>query len=307
MGTMTLELRSAPAPALSPELRALLDALPVPAMLSAAGGEVLHANAAMRASDVPGAGARAPLALHGFGECVLTIGAAPAQPSAQTQRLASLGFMVAGVCHEVSNPLSAVHSMLQILQSKRGVTPETIEKGLASISTNVARVLAITEKLGNYSRVGDEAPAPVPVDAAVEEAVALLRHSACGLEVSVDYRGAPGAIVLARRGNLQQVVFNMLLNAAQAMGGAGGIEVRSAVAGEGCLALSIRDTGPGILDAHLARVFEPFFTTKQAGEGTGLGLAISYEIVQELGGTIRAYNHPEGGACFEVVLPLWRG
>src|SRR6185503_12184931 len=66
---------------------------------------------------------------------------------AQTQRLASLGFMVASVCHEVSNPLAAVSSMLQILQSKRGVTPETLEKGLASIASNVARVLAITKKL----------------------------------------------------------------------------------------------------------------------------------------------------------------
>lgn len=299
---------NAPAAALAPELRLILDALPVPAMLSV-GTEVLHANAAMRALDDPGAGTceRVPLALQGLGGCVLTIGAAPAQANAQTQRLASLGFMVAGVCHEVSNPLSAVHSMLQILQSKRGVTPETVEKGLASISANVARVVAITKKLGDFSRVGGEAPVPVPVDAAVEEAVALLRHSACGVAVSVDYRGSPGAAVLARRGNLQQVVLNILLNAAQAMGGAGCIEVRATIAEERRLALSIRDTGPGIAEANLARVFEPFFTTKQAGEGTGLGLAISYEVAQELGGTIRASNRPDGGACFEVVLPLWEG
>src|SRR5215510_13567974 len=92
--------------------------------------------------------------------------------NAQTQRLAALGFMVAGVCHEVSNPLAAVHSMLQILQSKRGVTPETLEKGLASISANVARVLAITRKLGDFSRVGADPPMPVGVDSAMEEALA---------------------------------------------------------------------------------------------------------------------------------------
>src|SRR6202035_4112720 len=86
---------------------------------------------------------------------------------AQTQRLAALGFMLAGVCHEVSNPLAAVHSMLQILQSKRGVTPDTLEKGLASISANVARVLAITRKLGDFSRVGTDPPTPVSVDAAM--------------------------------------------------------------------------------------------------------------------------------------------
>jgi C4-dicarboxylate-specific signal transduction histidine kinase len=69
------------------------------------------------------------------------------------------------------------------------------------------------------------------------------------------------------------------------------------------LELCIRDSGPGIPPQHLARVFEPFFTTKAAGEGTGLGLAISYEIVHELGGTIRASNHADGGARFQIVLP----
>jgi C4-dicarboxylate-specific signal transduction histidine kinase len=215
--------------------------------------------------------------------------------------------MVAGVCHEVSNPLAAIHSMLQILQSKRGVTPETLEKGLASISLNVARVLAITRRLGDFSRVGSDAPAPVAVDSAVEEAIALLRHSSCAAGVRVEYGGAPGTAVLARAGNLQQVVFNILLNAAQAMDGEGVIDARAQKTDGRTLALSLRDSGPGIPGEHLARVFEPFFTTKQAGEGTGLGLAISYEIVQELGGTIRAFNHPEGGACFELLLPLYEG
>lgn len=222
---------------------------------------------------------------------------------AQTQRLASLGFMLASVCHEVSNPLAAVSSMLQILQSKRGVTPETMEKGLASIAANIARVLAITKKLGDFSRVGGEAPAPLAIDDAVEAAAALLRHAPCGHAVAVDYRSLPGVAVLARPGELQQVVFNIFLNAAQAMQGAGRIEARARTEGAQVV-LSIRDSGPGIAQEHLARVFDPFFTTKQPGAGTGLGLAISYEIVHELGGSIRAGNHPEGGACFSVCLPL---
>jgi C4-dicarboxylate-specific signal transduction histidine kinase len=192
--------------------------------------------------------------------------------------------------------------MLQILQSKRGVTPETMEKGLASISANVARVLAITKKLGDHSRVGGEAPAPLAIDDAVEAAAALLRDSPSGHHVRLDYRGAPGVKVLARSGELEQVVFNVFLNAAQAMQGDGRIEAQARPNGASVV-LAIRDSGPGIAPENLERVFEPFFTTRPPGEGTGLGLAISYEIVQELRGTIQAANHPQGGACFEITLP----
>jgi C4-dicarboxylate-specific signal transduction histidine kinase len=223
---------------------------------------------------------------------------------AQTQRLASLGFMLASVCHEISNPLAAIHSMVQILQSRRGVSAETMEKGLASIAANISRVLAITRKLGDFSRVSGEARVPVAVDAAMDEATALLRHNAFGAMVSVQYAGLPDAAVLARPGELQQIIFNILLNAAQAMQGAGCIEAAARRTGDS-VALLIRDTGPGIAADNLGRVFDAFFTTKQPGEGTGLGLAISYEIALELGGSIRVSNHEGGGACFEVVLPLW--
>ena len=286
------------AAAIPQELRALLDALPMPATLVAADGEVVHANAEAAAHRPEGQGVL--LSLPGRGEFTLFV--APPAPSLQTQRLASLGFMLAAVCHEVSNPLAAVSSMVQILQSKRGVSPETLSKGLASISTNIARVLAITKKLGDFSRVAGDAPAPVEVDEAVEAAGSLLRHSPNGQAVALEYRGAAGARVLARPSELQQVVFNILLNAAQAMNGAGRIEARTRVE-EANVILSIRDHGPGIPAEYLTRVFDPFFSTKQPGEGTGLGLAISYEIVHELGGSLRASNHPQGGACFELIVP----
>jgi C4-dicarboxylate-specific signal transduction histidine kinase len=286
------------AAALPQELRALLDALPMPAMLVAADGALLHANAEAAAHPPPGEGAA--LFVPGIGECRLVV--APPAPSAQTQRLASLGFMVAGVCHDVSNPLAAVSSMVQILQSKRGVSAETLTKGLASISSNIARVLAITKKLGDFSRVTGEVPTALEIDDAVEAAASLLRHSPSGESVAFRYAGAPGARVLARPSELQQVIFNVLLNAAQAMQGAGCIEAAARLEGARVV-LSVRDQGPGIPPEHLPRLFDPFFTTKQPGEGTGLGLAISYEIVHELGGSMRAANHPQGGACFEVALP----
>jgi len=162
-------------------------------------------------------------------------------------------------------------------------------------------VLAITRKLGDFSRVGGELPAPVAIDSAMEAATALLRHS--DERVTVAYRGARGATVFARPGQLEQVLFNVLLNAAQAMRGEGRIEVDVQLHGASAL-IAIRDRGPGIAPGNLARLFEPFFTTKPAGEGVGLGLAICNEIAQELGGAMQARNEAEGGACFEITLPL---
>ncbi len=261
------------------------------------GGLTLHESLSLSRSPVG-----ACLTVHDQTELVEREAA-----DAQRARLASLGFMLAGVCHEVANPLSAIHSMVQILQSKRGVSQETVDKGLANIAANIVRILAITRKLGDFSRVGTDLPVPVSVDESVQEAVALLRHSAWGAAVDIEYRGMPQAKVRARSGQLQQVIFNVLLNAAQAMQGIGRIEAATALDSDGRVTLTIRDEGPGIAPENLGRVFEAFFTTKPGGEGTGLGLAISFEIVHELGGRMRASNSAGGGACFRIEWPRQEG
>ena len=325
----------------------LLDALPMALILLGEEGEVLYCNCVMRGKlPAASCGAtlktvmpdyhaaiggdwRRPRTLHlsrqigavtmheslilsrmPLGWCITILDETEAAEreagEAQSARLAAMGFMLAGVCHEVSNPLSAIHSMVQILQSKRGVSQETLDKGMANIASNIGRVLAITRKLGEFSRVGGDRPAPFGVDQAVDEAASLLRHSQWGATVGFEYSGAAEALVTARAGQLQQVVFNVLLNAAQAMQGLGGIEVVAAVDGA-TVAISVRDEGPGIAPENLGRVFEPFFTTKASGEGTGLGLAISFEIITELGGTMRAGNNPGGGACIRIELPLHAG
>ncbi len=292
------------AAAMPDELPAVLNALPMPAVLLAPDGTVLHANEAMRSRM----GDRDPASLPDARVCEIASGrlvclAPQAAVDPQMQRLASLGFMLAGVCHEVSNPLAAIHSMVQILQSPRGVTPETLDKGLASIAGNVVRVLAITRKLGDFSRVTGDAPQPQAVDAAMREALGLLRHNRWGEDVEVSYRGLADALTIARPGELQQVLFNVVLNAAQAMKGRGIIEAATERVDGGRIRVVVRDQGPGIPEQDLQRIFEPFFTTKAPGEGTGLGLAISYEIVHELGGTLAARNLPGGGACMELILP----
>ena len=328
-------LRPAARTATPPPAHALLNALPVAVAVVDARGGIVTANAAMQARAAAPAGgfaARFPdyhavlagdyatarevdvvrtagstavrerLAVRPSGaHSIVTVlddlpGADP-----QTTRLASLGFMVAGVCHEVSNPLAAIHSMVQILQSKRGASPEIFERGLASISANIGRVLGITRTLTDFSRVNGEAMRTIALAQVVEDAASLVRHQTGPSAIVVEAAVADDALARARPGELEQVVFNILLNAAQAMDGRG----RVAVTGErhgARVALAIRDEGPGIAAESIGRIFEPFFTTK-SGAGAGLGLAISSEIVHELGGDLRAENHPGGGACFRLDLP----
>ncbi|MBX9811760.1 MAG: hypothetical protein K2Y16_09140 [Burkholderiales bacterium] len=224
--------------------------------------------------------------------------------SAQTARLAALGFMVAGVCHEVANPLTVIHSMVQLLQSSKPLSPETLERGLDNIATNVRRVLNITKKLNDFSRTGSEEKTLLKLDQPVTEALQNLRQDPQFRSVEVACRPDPSLWIVGNSDQLEQVFANILLNAAQAMNGSGRIIISSRQLNPLQAEIVIRDSGPGIAPGHLRRLFEPFFTTKPSGHGTGLGLAISNEIVIEHGGSLRAENHPEGGACFYVTLPL---
>lgn len=224
--------------------------------------------------------------------------------NAQTARLASLGFMLASVCHEVNNPLSTINSIVTILQSKRGVSAEVRDKGLATIANSVNRLLAITRKLNLFGRVSDEVLVDFEVDRAIEEASVQLTYDSLGETVRLDHRRNPNAIVHGHPSQLQQVFFNIFLNATQAMKGNGSITVVTQCVAQAQVQVSICDSGPGLPQEHLAAIFEPFFTTKASGKGTGLGLAITNEIIHEHRGRIRAENHPAGGACFILELPL---
>jgi two-component system NtrC family sensor kinase len=221
---------------------------------------------------------------------------------AQTARLASLGFMLASVSHEVGNPLTAMHSMLQILQSSAQPTPELLQRGLATLAGNVRRLMAITRKLNHFSRVAAEAPVDLCIDQVIDEAAAVFGFDSLGETVELVHHRDPQACLVGQPSELQQVFYNLFLNAAHAMNGQGTITV-SVGHTEQLVHVSVLDTGPGIGPEQLQRIFEPFYTTKHKGGGTGLGLTISNEIVLEHGGSIRAEHRPEGGALFHICLP----
>jgi len=225
---------------------------------------------------------------------------------AQLARLASIGFMVAGVCHEVANPLTAINSTVQLLRSNPQCPPALLEKGLSNIATNVQRVLNISRKLNDFSRAGEDARAALNLRATVTDAVSLVLHDALMRDVSVDCQLDATTLVRGDSSQLQQVFCNVLTNAAQAMQGRGNLFIADTRPDAACVEVAIRDTGPGIHESALPRLFEPFFTTKPPGQGTGLGLAISNEIVISHGGSMRAANDAQGGACFYVRLPAMK-
>ena len=232
---------------------------------------------------------------------------AATQQLVMKEKLASIGEITAGVAHEINNPVAVIQGNVDVIRQTLGPDIGRVETEVRLIDRQIARISAIVGKLLQFARPGDYADLTHAVALApvVADCLVLVDHVLTGKQIEVRSDLAEAPPVRIDPGELQQVVVNLILNAAQAMGDAGRLdlslraEARDGVAG---VCLVVRDTGPGIAPEKLAHVFDPFFTTKQA-EGTGLGLSISQTIIQRAGGLISAGNHPEGGAVFDIWLP----
>lgn len=223
---------------------------------------------------------------------------------ARGDRLASVGVMSAQVAHEINNPLTTVLGYAKLLAEDK---PEdhADRAGLDLIASEAARMKTIVAGLLDYARtehVSDRTCDPAAVARHVAALVApALRKARVTLAVDVD--GAPTVAIDAHA--LQQVLVNLVQNAAQAMTSGGAIAVGwSRLPGDVAIALDITDDGPGVAAADRARVFDLFFTTKAPGAGTGLGLAVVKHMVVRAGGSIEVLDAPSGrGARFRVTLP----
>jgi len=226
------------------------------------------------------------------------------QTLAQSSKLAVLGEMSAAVSHELNQPLAAMKTYLAgarlLLQRKR---PDEALSSFQRIDDLIDRMGAITRQLKSYARKGADAFEPVDTRDAVSAALAMMEPQLKTRKVEIT-RTLPTepAMILGDRLRLEQVIVNLLRNALDAtkLTTEPAIDILLAV-GE-TVRLTVRDNGPGIED--LDALFEPFYTTKQPGDGVGLGLAISSGIVNDLGGRLTARNATDGGAVFEVQLPI---
>jgi len=225
----------------------------------------------------------------------------------QTEKLAALGQFVAGIAHELNNPLQGVLGHLELLRTT-GAFPKHLRREVWTIYREADRAAKIVRNLLVFAGSRRLARRSVSVNVVIQKVLSL-RAPACRAQDIEVVRHYDDRLPRVQSDPLllHQVFLNMVMNAEHAIaatGVPGRIEVRTSVAssGEGIVA-SVRDTGTGIPEETLSRIFEPFYTTKDVGKGTGLGLAIAYGIVQDHGGQIVAANHPEGGAVFTVELP----
>ncbi len=229
------------------------------------------------------------------------------QQLVMSEKLASIGEITAGVAHEINNPVAVIQGNVDVMRQTLGSEAEEVRTELSLIDRQIERIDAIVGRLLQFARPSEYGTFEDRVDIAalVEDCLVLVDHVVSRQHVTVNLNLGEAPPVRINPGELQQVIINLVVNAAQAMPSGGFLtltldtETREGKVGA---RLTVADTGPGIPEAHIGNVFDPFYTTKQA-EGTGLGLSISQTLIRGADGRITVRNRPEGGAEFVVWLP----
>lgn len=232
----------------------------------------------------------------------------------QSERLAAVGRLAAGVAHEINNPLAVISEvsgyLADLVEGHIQATPEELDaelrKGLPKVIHNVERGRSITSRLLSFSRKSEVSAEEADIGASMEEILPLLEKRAKLAQVTI-HTNIPkdSPKVAIEELQLEEVLINLITNAIHALGNQerGNIWLEAEVVG-GRVVISVRDDGPGISAEVRDRLFDPFVSTKPQGQGTGLGLSICYGIVKQNDGEIRVESEPGQGATFRVILPI---
>jgi len=219
----------------------------------------------------------------------------------QAAKMEAIGRLAGGVAHDFNNQLNAVSGFAAFAAHDPGLGAQARED-LEEVVKAAERMAGLTRQLLAFSRQQVLQPERLQLNAAVLDGSSLLqRLIGADLEMSLDLAAEPSWIRVDRA-QLLQVLMNLAINARDAMPAGGRLRIRTGRE-DGYVALSIRDTGTGILPEHLPHIFEPFFTTKELGQGTGLGLATVHGIVAQSQGQIRVESQPGNGSEFTVLFP----
>jgi PAS domain S-box-containing protein len=220
-----------------------------------------------------------------------------------SEKLASVGKLAAGVAHEINNPLGGILNCLYNFR-KGALSPARQEEYVVSIEDGLRRVQKIVRQLLDFSQQHEPEFSPANINDVVERVLVLTEHALAAKKIRLDrqlQRDLPALMV--DRHMMEQVLMNLVLNAVQAIKDGGAITIGTQ-ARDGSCEVTVEDTGCGIPAHVLPHIFDPFFTTKGTGEGTGLGLSVSLGIVERHGGQILVESEVGKGSVFTVRLPL---
>jgi signal transduction histidine kinase len=230
-------------------------------------------------------------------------------------KMASVGYLAAGMAHEINNPISfakgSLNNLKRCLEEAKGhfkdaETVKEMDKAFSIIQTGLERTEQIVLNLKSFARKDETAVTPQNLHEGLDATLDLLTHS-LGDRITVHKEYGPIGPVEVVSGQINQVFMNLLLNAAQAIPDRGDIWIRTekvnSPSGERVM-ISVKDNGVGIKAEHLDKIFDPFFTTKEVGKGMGLGLSISYKIIEGHGGKIEAKSQEGSGTEMIIYLPV---
>ncbi len=223
----------------------------------------------------------------------------------RTEKLAAVGQLSAGIAHELNTPLGSILGYARLLLKGSNLLPEQRER-LAIIAEQAKKSSAIIRELLNFSRLSAQPPdrtITCDLNKVVVETIKVLQTELDKRFITVHLDLSMLPAVTADPKRLEQVLVNIVLNSAQAIGSNGEINIASQCSGHE-VQITVKDSGPGIPPKDLSRIFDPFFTTKPVGQGTGLGLSICAGIINDYGGAIDVRNAPGGGTIFTIILPL---
>jgi PAS domain S-box-containing protein len=223
----------------------------------------------------------------------------------QSEKLAALGTMAAGIAHEMNNPLGIITTRIEVmlLDAEQQRLPAQVIDDLQVLHRASQRVARIAASLRSFARHTPNDRVPLDLNAVVDESLQLMQKPLAAENIRVvtalDRTLPP---ILGEATTLHQVLMNLLTNAREAMPGGGQIRLETGPAERpGWIRLLVADTGPGIPAEEISRIFDPFFTTKRTG--TGLGLSVTYGIIQEHGGTVDVQSRPGEGTTFILGFP----
>ena len=216
----------------------------------------------------------------------------------QSEKLAGIGTLAAGIAHEINNPLTGILGLAEATQYENDIAViKSYTKDIVKYSLGARDIV---KELSGYSRsVRDESTSTVDLAKVMENSLKMAKHSESFVSIKLNCNLQRDCYILANEGEIQQVFVNLMVNAIHAMDEQGSLSLQC-VKEYGFVKATVADTGTGIPEKQITQIYNPFFTTKEAGKGTGLGLYVVYRIITKFGGSISADSQVGKGTTFTL-------